>query len=132
MILVDSSVLINFFRGVENEQTRKFELVLQRGIPFGINGIIYQELLQGAKSDKELKMLDEYLSTQVFYKLRKGIESYRAAASIYLKCRKKGIIIRSTVDLIIAQTAIENNVYLLHDDNDFTNIAAVERNLKEY
>lgn len=54
------------------------------------------------------------------------------AAKLYFKCRKKGITIRSTIDLLIAQTAIENDLYLLHDDNDFTLIAKVDQRLKEY
>ncbi|MEQ6358376.1 hypothetical protein SAMN04244560_00243 [Thermoanaerobacter thermohydrosulfuricus] len=45
---------------------------------------------------------------------------------------KKGITIRSTIDLLIAQTAIENNLYLLHDDKDFSLIAQVDERLKEY
>ncbi|HHY79050.1 MAG TPA: PIN domain nuclease [Thermoanaerobacter sp.] len=45
---------------------------------------------------------------------------------------KKGITIRSTIDLLIAQTAIENNLYLLHDDKTFSLIAQVDERLKEY
>jgi predicted nucleic acid-binding protein len=48
---------------------------------------------------------------------------------MYINCRKKGFTIRSTLDLIIAEIAIENNLYLLHNDNDFTNISKVYENL---
>jgi len=51
---------------------------------------------------------------------------------MYIKCRKKGITIRSTLDLIIAEIAIENDLYLLHDDIDFANIAKAVKNLKIY
>ena len=47
-------------------------------------------------------------------------------------CRKKGITIKSTLDLIIAEIAIENDLFLLHDDTDFTNIAKANKNLKIY
>jgi len=53
MILVDTSVLIHYFKGVDSENSRKFRTVLQRGIPFGINSLIFQEVLQGAGSEKE-------------------------------------------------------------------------------
>lgn len=53
MILVDTSVLISFLKGIEKEQVRKFEDIIQKNIPFGINNYIYQELLQGAKNEKE-------------------------------------------------------------------------------
>jgi hypothetical protein len=132
MILVDTSVLIAFFKGVNNKQVEKLEDVIKNGVPFGINVFIYQEVLQGAKSDREFKLLKEYLSTQRFYDLKYGIKSYEAAAKLYSICRKKGITIRSTIDLLIAETAIENNLYLLHDDQDFSFIAEVNKSLKEY
>jgi predicted nucleic acid-binding protein len=47
-------------------------------------------------------------------------------------CRRAGITIRSTIHLLIAQTAIENNLYLLHKDEDFTNIAKIIPELKIY
>ncbi|MDI3310936.1 MAG: PIN domain nuclease [Thermoanaerobacterium sp.] len=132
MILVDTSVLIAFFKGINNRQVEKLEDVIKNGVPFGINFFIYQEVLQGAKSDREFKLLKEYLSTQRFYDLKNGMKSYEAAAKLYFICRKKGITIRSTIDLLIAETAIENNLYLLHDDKDFSYIAEVDKNLKEY
>ncbi|AEF81635.1 PIN domain-containing protein [Leadbettera azotonutricia] len=45
---------------------------------------------------------------------------------------KNGITIRSTVDLIIAETAIENNLYILHDDSDFTNMAKIIGEIEIY
>jgi predicted nucleic acid-binding protein len=55
----------------------------------------------------------------------KGHDSYVKAADLYRKCRAKGLTIRSTIDLLIAQTAIENNAELLHNDRDFAAIASV-------
>ncbi|ADQ07694.1 PilT protein domain protein [Caldicellulosiruptor hydrothermalis 108] len=132
MILVDTSVLIDFFKGNTNEKVEKFEWILKNKIPFGITHLIYQEILQGAKDEKEFELLKEYLSTQQFYELTKGKKSYEEAALLYFKCKKRGINLRSTVDVIIAQIAIENNLYLLHNDRDYFKIAEVENRLKEY
>ncbi|MBE3592172.1 MAG: PIN domain nuclease [Thermoanaerobacter sp.] len=132
MILVDTSVLISFLKGIENEKVKKFEEIIQNNIPFGINNFIYQELLQGAKTENEFNLIKEYLATQKFYDLKYGTKSYENAAKLYSKCKKKGITIRSTIDLLIAETAIENNLYLLHDDKDFSLIAQVDERLKEY
>ena len=66
MILVDTSVLIDFFRGTKSETAEKLEWVLEKGIPFGINSSIFQEVLQGAASEKEYGLLDSYLRTQRF------------------------------------------------------------------
>jgi predicted nucleic acid-binding protein len=125
MILVDTSVLIDFFKGVKTEGSRKFETVLQRGIPFGINSFILQEVLQGAASEKEFSLLKKYLSTQRFYDLKDPIDSFINAARLYMACRKKGVTIRSTIDCLIAETALEHGLLLLHSDNDFNAIARV-------
>jgi predicted nucleic acid-binding protein len=125
MILVDTSVLIRFLKGATSENSRKFSNILQRGMPFGINSLILQEVLQGAGSEKEYLTLKEYLETQRFYHLKDPIDSFAKAAKIYLDCRKKGITIRSTIDCLIAQTALENNLLLLHEDSDFDLMAKV-------
>jgi hypothetical protein len=125
MILVDTSILIDFFKGLSSEGTLKFEAVLKERIPFGINSVIYQEVLQGAQSEREYQRLKDYLSSQPFHHLKHPVESYAAAAKIYMDCRKKGITIRSTIDCLIAETAIEHDLFLLHNDGDFDAIAKV-------
>ena len=125
MVLIDTSVLIDYFKDINNESTRKFQTILDSGIPFGINSLIYQELLQGVKTEKAFQELKEYLGSQRFYNLRHERESFAQDALIYLKCRKKGITINSTIDCIIAQTALENNLLLLHNDSDFEKMAKV-------
>jgi predicted nucleic acid-binding protein len=125
MILVDTSVLIRFFKGAQSEKSRKFSTILQRRMPFGINSLIFQEVLQGAGSEKEYLTLKKYLETQRFYYLRDPIASFAEAAKVYLDCRKKGITIRSTIDCLIAQTALENSLLLLHEDSDFDLMAKV-------
>jgi len=125
MVLVDTSVLIDYFRGINNPSTRKFQFILDRDIPFGINSFIYQEVLQGAKTTKDFSHLKKYLETQRFYNLRNEKESFASAAMIYFKCRRKGITISSTIDCLIVQTVIEHDLYLLHNDSDFDLIKKV-------
>ena len=119
MILVDTSALIDYLRGKESEVAHRFQFVLDSGVPYGINSFIYQELLQGVKTEEEFKLLKQYLDTQRFYCLRDEKESFASAAQIYLDCRRKGITLASTIDCLIAQTAIENDLLLLHNDSDF-------------
>ncbi len=132
MILVDTSVLIDFFKGGKNDSAQKFRRVLERRIPFGINSFIYQEILQGAKSEKEYELLKHCLMKRHFYHPKHPIDSFEKAARIYLDCRKKGITVRSTIDCIIAQTAIEHNLMLLHNDKDFEAISGVIPSLQFY
>lgn len=131
MVLVDTSVLIAYLKATENNSTRRFQYVLDNNIVFGINSLIYQEVLQGVKSEKDLLSVKKYLDTQRFYGLKDQRESYAAAARIYYSCRKRGITVNSTIDCLIAQTAIENNLFLLHNDSDFDRIATVI-NLKNF
>jgi len=125
MILVDTSVLIQFLKGTNSEGCNKFIHVLQRKVPFGINSLIFQEVLQGAGSEKEFLTPKKYLQTQRFYHLKDPVESFAKAAKIYLDCRRKGITIRSTIDCLIAQTALENELFLLHEDHDFDQMAKI-------
>ena len=132
MILVDTSVLIDYFKGKNNSGTEKFQYIQDQKIKFGITNLIYLELLQGSKDEEEYKMLKEYLETQKFYDIKNAKRSYEEASKIYMKCRKNGYTIRSTIDLIICQITIENELFLLHNDKDFDDIIKVYKNLKVY
>jgi predicted nucleic acid-binding protein len=132
MILVDTSVLIGYLKGIENESFKKFDEIIESGIPFGISSLIYQEVLQGSRDKKEFDELREYLSSLHFYELKYGNESYERSAYLYFQCRKAGLTIRSTIDLIIAETAIENDLFLLADDSDFKAISKIVKKLKLY
>jgi predicted nucleic acid-binding protein len=125
LILVDTSVMIDYLTGNENDAMYKFQYILDNNIPFGINPFIYQEVLQGVRTEKDFNKVKKYLDTQRFYSLKDEKESFASAAKIYFRCRKKGITVNSTIDCLIAQTTIENNLYLLHNDSDFDNIAKV-------
>jgi hypothetical protein len=76
-------------------------------------------------------VLKQYLDTQRFYRLWNERKSFARAAQIYFDCRKRGITLASTIDCLIAQTAIDNDLLLLHNDSDFERIAEVAQ-LKFY
>jgi predicted nucleic acid-binding protein len=67
MILVDTSVLINYLKGGGESKTMLFAAVLSKEVPYGISPYTYQEILQGTKTDGEFGLLKEYLSTQRIY-----------------------------------------------------------------
>jgi predicted nucleic acid-binding protein len=123
MILVDTSVLIDFFKGARNTGSRKFREILQNDIPFGIISVIFLEVLQGAGSDDEYRLIKTHLETQRFYHPKDSITSFARAARIYMECRQRGITVRSTIDCLIVQTVLEHNLFLLHNDSDFNKIA---------
>jgi len=130
MILIDTSILIGYFKGLKGYPYDKLDSLIDQNIPIGICNQIYQEVLQGAKNEKEFELLREYLSTMDIYDLLYGKKSYENAAWLYFKCRKAGITPRSTIDLIIVQIAIDNNLLLFHNDKDFVQISKVAPDLK--
>ena len=125
MILVDTSILIDLFKGNENKAVDCFRGVIEQQIPFGITSVIYQEVLQGANTKKEYALLDKYLRCQHFLHPKDPINTYAHAAQIYFMCRKKGITLRSTIDCLIACIAIESDFFLLQNDKDFLHMASV-------
>jgi hypothetical protein len=123
MILVDTSVLIGFLKGQVDDKTELFKEILTRDIPFGISSYTYQEVLQGARNKAEFQTLKNYLATQHIYYLEHEAFTYEKAARLYFNLRRKGVIPRSTLDMLIALTAIENNLALIHNDSDFDMMA---------
>ena len=130
MILVDTSVLINYFKGIDTPKTRLFSAIVNQGLIYGISPYTYQELLQGAKDEREYRLLKEYLDTQNFYFLPASLETFEKAAHLYFNLRRKGITPRGTIDVFIALTAIHHKLSLLHDDRDFDVMASVITFLK--
>lgn len=128
MILVDTSVVINLLRGIENDKTKLFREVLEKKIPFGISALTYQEILQGARDQKEWDLLETYLGSQTIYYLPQEQTFFKKASELFYHLRRKGITPRGTVDILIAMTAIENKLNLLHDDKDFT---AMQKHIPE-
>lgn len=124
MVLVDTSVIIGYLKGHSNHKIALFNEILARDIPFGISAFTYQEVLQGARDEAELKTLKDYLSTQHIYYLEQEAATYEQAALLFFNLRRIGISPRSTLDMLIALTAMKNNLALLHDDRDFDIMAA--------
>ena len=117
MILVDSSVWIDFFNGTVNTETDKLNEIL--GLEEVVIGdLILAEVLQGFRSDTDYKAAKNVLTSLTVYDLL-GKELAIKSANNFRKLRKKGITIRKTADVIIATYCIENKIPLLFTDKDF-------------
>lgn len=123
MILVDTSVWIDFLRGANSSQRRILHGLIEDEEDISITEIILTEILQGIRQDADFRRIKNYLLEFPIYRA-KGIETYLEAARIYRNCRRKGKTVRKTVDCIIATICIENDLTLLHKDNDFRHIEA--------
>lgn len=128
MHLVDTSVWLDFLRGQHTGKVEHLKLLLSQDTAH-LADIIYQEILQGARSQTDLTRLRDYFRDQRFC-ASPTRASFEAAAEIYARARWTGLTIRSNNDCLIAQLAIEQDLVLLHDDADFEKIAKVEPRLK--
>lgn len=126
MYLIDSSIWIDFLNNKTNGSTDKCIALAQSGLMY----LIYTEVLQGATTQKKFDIYCTYLSAQPFYGFKDEKISHQQAAQIYFNCHKQGITIRSSIDCLIAQCAIENDLTLLHNDQDFEKISSVTPALK--
>jgi len=132
VFLIDTSAWIDFFRQRPTRPAAWLEQILDRDYPFGITGVIYQEILQGADSEASYRRLEAYLGSQVFYHPRDPVASHAAAAGIYFRCRRAGVTIRSTIDCLIAQVAVEHDLMIVHNDRDFELLAGVVPEVRLY
>ncbi len=121
MILVDTSVWIDYFNGIENKQTENLDRILSEQSVL-VGDIILTEILQGFDSDKEFRLAKQALDPLDCVHLG-GKSLAIKAASNFRFLRSKGVTIRKTVDMLIGSWCIAHEVELLHNDKDFDQIA---------
>lgn len=117
MILVDTTVWIDFFKGVDTRQVGVLETSIQNNTTICICGVIVTEILQGIRDEKNFERTKGYL--QPFFELTMDYPVFIKAAQIYRTLRKKGVTIRKPIDCMIAAVSLEYDVPLLHQDKDF-------------
>ncbi len=117
MILVDSSVWIDYFNGTVTPQTNTLDQLLSRE-PLIIGDLILTEVLQGFADENEFKTAKKLLTSLTVITLG-GQEIAIQAAIHFRTLRKLGVTIRKTIDSIIATRCIDRGFDLLHNDRDF-------------
>jgi predicted nucleic acid-binding protein len=117
LILVDSSVWIDYFRGVVTPQTEKLDRLLARE-PLAIGDLILTEVLQGFADDADLKKARKLLTSLTVVDLG-GQEIAIQAAKNFRMLRNLGVTVRKTIDSVIATRCVESGYDLLHNDRDF-------------
>jgi len=117
MVVVDSSVWVDYFNGRVTKQTDILDSLLGREL-LVIGDIILTEVLQGFRSDREFRKAKRILDSLIFMPMMGKELAFRSAEN-YRYLRKKGITVRKTIDVIIATFCIANGFALLHDDKDF-------------
>ena len=117
MILVDSSVWIDYFRGSGTWQTDRLDGLLGNQ-PLAVGDLILTEVLQGFASDKDFNRARKLLTTLTLVELGEQDLAVRAASN-HRALRALGVTVRKTIDTLIATRCIESGYMLLHADRDF-------------
>lgn len=117
MILVDSSVWVDYFNGQATRETDFLDDLLGTE-PVAIGDLILAEVLQGFRSDADYEAAKDLLASLTTYDLLGAAHAVKTADN-YRALRKKGITVRKTADAIIATFCIERRVPLLYSDRDF-------------
>ena len=117
MILVDSSVWIDYFRGTITPQTEKLERLLGQE-PLAIGDLMLTEVLQGFDNERDFNIARRLLTSLTVVELG-GQEIAIQAAKNFRTLSRLGVTVRKTIDTVIATRCIESGYELLHDDRDF-------------
>lgn len=122
MILPDSSVWIDLFRGTSSVWHRALRTLIDRDAELATSEVVLMELLAGAPSRPALRQMRSALLAYPVLRLR-GVDDYEEAAEIFRTCRASGATIRSLNDCLIAVPAIRAGASIMHNDRDFEVIA---------
>ena len=123
MILVDSSVWIDFFSSSPGRAGHELRRMIQQSEPFALTGVVVAEVTQGLirNADRIERFLGQWELLEP-----KGSQTYRTAAAIYRAARGKGMSL-TTIDTLIAAIALEYDATVFTLDHDFSRIALITR-----
>jgi len=119
LILVDSSVWIDFFSSAPGRAGDELRRMIRDAEPFALTGVVVAEILQGLTRD--VSRIEHYLSQWEMLEPR-GFGTYREAAAIFRQGRAKGVSL-TTIDALIAAIALERRATVFTLDKDFSRIA---------
>ena len=125
-MLIETSVWLDYLYYNHSPNINSFlNQYLAGEQPVFTTPIIYQEVLQGIRKDKDFNQIRQDFTSYTFFKFNNQQEAAEKAANIYRRCRKEGLTIRKAHDCMIALVCLEFDLELLHLDRDFDNIAKV-------
>jgi predicted nucleic acid-binding protein len=121
LILVDSSVWIDFLSASPGPAGTELRRMIADSEPFALTGVVISEVLQGLTRD--VAPVEQFLSLWNLLEPR-GFTTYREAAAIFRLARSRGVSL-TTIDALIAAIAIEHAASLFTLDKDFSRIAGI-------
>lgn len=123
MIVIDTSIWIDVLNEKESPKARRCIELLEGGAPIALTDVIFTEILQGLRTDKEAAEVEGYLRAFPILRLD-SIDDFALAASLYRQTRRAGVTIRKTLDCLIASPCVREGIPIMHADRDFDRLAS--------
>lgn len=123
MIVVDTTVWIDVLNDVDSEKASRCTELLQDGAPLALTDIVFAEILQGFRHEREARRVEKHLRAFPVLRLE-DLDDFSRAAELYRKARRAGVTIRKTLDCLIAAPCVREGVPILHADKDFDRLAS--------
>ena len=124
MIVVDTTVWIDFLEARGTTFNRHLTELIEQEASISLVDIVYAEVLQGIRDDEVFQRTRAGLRAHPILRPR-GIETFETAANLYRTARRRGLTIRRSVDCLIAATCLEVGAEIYHNDRDFDALARV-------
>jgi hypothetical protein len=124
VIVVDSTVWIDFLEGRGTGFDRHLTELVEDDAPIALVDIVYTEVLQGIRDEVMYQRMRVSLRAHPILRPR-GLETFETAANLYRTARRRGLTIRRSVDCLIAATCLEAGAEIFHNDRDFDALARV-------
>lgn len=119
MITADSSVWIDYLKGVDTTQSQLLDDVLNDSSrDFVLLDVVLMEVLRGYRFEHEWQLANRLLS-RLSLQTAGGEKTARSAAALYRQLRKTGVTVRSPIDLLVGSWCISTGCALIHNDRDF-------------
>ena len=124
MIVVDTTVWIDFFNGAQSPEDLHLQRLIHESRALALTDLIFCEILQCIRDDAANARTRSILLSYPILRMD-TLAIFEQSASIYRDCRRRGLTVRKTIDCLIAAVCITNRVELFHHDTDFAHIARV-------
>lgn len=123
VIVVDTSVWIDVLNDVDSPKASRSAELLQDGAPLALTDVIFTEILQGFRDEREAARVEKHLRAFPVLRLE-NLGDFALAAELYRKARRAGVTIRKTLDCLIAAPCVRDGIPILHADEDFDRLAS--------
>lgn len=122
MIVVDTSVWIDFFNGRDEAHVDQLATMIDADTGIALTDVILTEVLQGIRDETQVGLVDERLCAFDVLRLE-TLDDFRRAALLYRTARRRGVTIRRTIDCLIASVCVREQLPIMHNDADFDRLA---------